>query len=83
MLHRLLDAFCEGLAAYREYGRLTSMGMRHDLALRTVLSETGHSWEATFTRRTSTQSAFLIVVAAIRAWVDRRVLQAKAGFRGC
>jgi hypothetical protein len=78
MLHTLLDAVREGLAAHREYERLISMGMRHDLALRSALSETSHSREAS-TRRTSIQSAFLIVVAAVGAWIDRGVLQAKAG----
>jgi len=79
MLHRLLDAFCEGLAAHRKYERLTSMGMRHDLALRVALFETSHGREVTSTRRTSTQSAFLIAVAAVGAWIDRRILRAKAG----
>ena len=79
MLHSLLDAFSEGLAAHREYERLTSMGMRHDLALRAALSETSHSREAS-TRRASIQSAFLIVVAAVGAWIDRGVLQAGRGF---
>src|SRR5262249_26020529 len=61
-LHRLLDAFCEGLAAHREYERLMSMGMRHDPALRAALSETNHCREAS-ARRTSIQSTFLILVA--------------------
>src|SRR5262249_61459752 len=78
MLHSLLDAFCEGLAAHREYERLTSMGMRHDLALRVALSETSDSRRAS-SRRTSVQSAFLIVVAAVGAWIDRGVLQAGRG----
>ena len=78
MLHSLLDAFSEGLAAHREYERLTSMGMRHHPALRAALSEPSHSREAS-TRRTSIQSAFLILVVAVGAWIDRRVLQAKAG----
>jgi hypothetical protein len=78
MLHSLLDAFREGLAAHREYERLTSMGMDHDRALRAALSETSHSPEPS-TLRTSIQSAFSIGVAAVDAWIDRRVLQAKAG----
>jgi len=77
MLHGLLDAFCEGLAAHREYERLTAMGMRHDLALRVALFDTSHGREAS-TRRTSMQSVFLNVVAAVGAWIDRRVLQTKA-----
>jgi uncharacterized protein YjiS (DUF1127 family) len=71
MLHCLLDAFCEGLAAHREYERLMSKGMRHDPALRAALSETSHSWDAC-APRTSIQSAFLILVAAVGAWIDRR-----------
>jgi hypothetical protein len=38
MLHKLADAIRQGLAAHREYERLMSMGMRHDLALRAALS---------------------------------------------
>jgi hypothetical protein len=38
MLHKLVDAIRQGLAAHREYERLKSMGMRHDLALRAALS---------------------------------------------
>jgi hypothetical protein len=79
MLHRLMDAFCEGLAAHREYERLISMGVHHDLALRVALSEASHSREVTSTRRTPTQSAFLTLVAAVGAWIDRRIFQAKAG----
>jgi hypothetical protein len=78
MLHSLLDAFCEGFAAHREYERLTSIDMRHDLALRAAISETSHSRQAS-TRRTSIRSAFLIVVAAVGAWIDRGILRAKAG----
>jgi hypothetical protein len=51
MLHTLLDAVREGLAAHREYERLISMGMRHDLALRSALSETSHSREASTRER--------------------------------
>lgn len=78
MLHSLLDAFCEGLAAHREYERLRSMGMRHDHALAAALSETSHSPEAS-ARKTSIQSAFRIVVANVGTWIDRGVLQAKSG----
>jgi hypothetical protein len=39
MLHSLLDAVREGLAAHREYERLISIGIRHDLALRAAVSE--------------------------------------------
>jgi hypothetical protein len=52
-MHHLLDAFCEALAAHREYERLISMGMRHDPALRAALSETGHCREATARRASS------------------------------
>jgi hypothetical protein len=38
MLHKLVDAVRQGLAAHREYERLKSMGMRHDPALRAALS---------------------------------------------
>jgi hypothetical protein len=38
MLHKLADAIRQGLAAHREYERLMSMGMRHDLALKAALS---------------------------------------------
>jgi hypothetical protein len=38
MLHKLVDAIRQGLAAHREYERLMSMGMRHDSALRVALS---------------------------------------------
>jgi hypothetical protein len=38
MLHKLVDAIRQGLAANREYERLISMGMRHDPALRVALS---------------------------------------------
>jgi hypothetical protein len=78
MLHSLLDAFFDGLAAHREYERLTSMGMGHDRALRAALSETSHSPKVS-TRRTSIQSAFSIGVAAVGAWIDREVLQGRAG----
>ena len=46
MLHLLLDAFCEGLAAHRKYERLVSMGILHDPALRAALSQTSHCREA-------------------------------------
>jgi hypothetical protein len=49
-MHHLLDAFCEALAAHREYERLVSMGMRHEPALRTALSETSQCREATARR---------------------------------
>jgi hypothetical protein len=52
MLHRLLDAVREGLAAHREYERLVSMGMHHDPALRAALSQNSHCREAS-TRRAS------------------------------
>ena len=52
MLHRLLDAVREGLAAHWEYERLVSMGMHHDLALRAALSQNSHCREAS-TRRAS------------------------------
>jgi hypothetical protein len=38
ILGAVRDAFHEGLAAHREYERLTSSGMRHDPALRASLS---------------------------------------------
>ncbi len=38
MLHKLIDAMYEGLAAHRKYERLMSTGMRHDSALRAALS---------------------------------------------
>jgi hypothetical protein len=38
MLHKLVDAIRQGLAAHRKYERLISMGMRHDPALRVALS---------------------------------------------
>ena len=71
MLHSLLDAVSEGFAAHREYERLISMGVGHDSALKAALSETSNCAEAS-TRGTSIQSAFLILVAAIGAWIDRR-----------
>jgi hypothetical protein len=46
MLHSLLDALRDGLAAHREYERLISLGMCHDPALRAALSQTSHSREA-------------------------------------
>jgi hypothetical protein len=78
MLHSVPDAVREGFAAHREYERLRSMGMRHDPALRTALSGTSQRRQAS-ARRTSIQSAFLILVAAVGAWIDRRAVQAKAG----
>jgi hypothetical protein len=71
MLHSLLDALRDGLAAHREYERLISLGMCHDPALRAALSQTSHSREAC-ARRTSVQSSLLIMVAAVGAWIDRR-----------
>ena len=71
MLHSLLDAVSEGFAADREYERLMSMGMGHDSALKGALSVTSHSEEAS-ARGTSIQSAFLILAAAVGAWIDRR-----------
>jgi uncharacterized protein YjiS (DUF1127 family) len=71
MLHSLLDAVSEGLAGHREYERLMSMGVGHDSALKVALSETSHSTDAS-ARGTSIQSAFLILVAAIGGWIDRR-----------
>jgi hypothetical protein len=38
MLHKLVDAIRQGLAAHREYERFMSMGMCHDRALRASLS---------------------------------------------
>jgi hypothetical protein len=38
MLHKLMDAIRQGLAAHREYERFMSMGMNHDRALRAALS---------------------------------------------
>ena len=38
MLHKLIDAIRQGLAAHREYERLISMGMHHDIALKSALS---------------------------------------------
>jgi hypothetical protein len=46
MLHSLVDALRDGLAAHREYERLIAMGMCHDPALRAALSKTGHSGQA-------------------------------------
>jgi hypothetical protein len=46
MLHSLLDALRDGLAAHREYERLISLGMCHDPALRAALSQTSHCREA-------------------------------------
>jgi hypothetical protein len=37
MLHKLLDALRDGLAAHREYERLMSMRIHHDPALRAAL----------------------------------------------
>jgi uncharacterized protein YjiS (DUF1127 family) len=71
MLHSLLDALREGLAAHREYERFMSMGMRHDPALRAALSATSNCREAS-PRRMPIQSAFLILEAAVGAWIDRR-----------
>jgi hypothetical protein len=71
MLHSLLDALRDGLAAHREYERLISLGMGHDPALRAALSQTSHCREAC-ARRTSVHSALLILVAAVGAWIDRR-----------
>jgi hypothetical protein len=71
MLHSLLDALRDGLAAHREYERLISLGVGHDPALRAAVSQTSHSREAC-ARRTSVQSALLILVAAVGAWIDRR-----------
>ena len=60
----------EGLAAHREYERLISKGMRQDPALRAPLAGTSHCWEAS-ARRISIQSAFLILMATVGAWIDR------------
>jgi hypothetical protein len=38
MLHKLMDAIRQRLAAHREYERFMSMGMNHDRALRAALS---------------------------------------------
>jgi hypothetical protein len=38
VLHKVVDAIRQGLAAHREYESLMSMGMRHDPALRAALS---------------------------------------------
>lgn len=38
MLHKLMDAIRQGLAAHREYERFMSMGVNHDRALRAALS---------------------------------------------
>jgi hypothetical protein len=46
MLHSLLDALRDGLAAHREYERLISMGICHNPALRAALSRTSHCQEA-------------------------------------
>jgi hypothetical protein len=46
MLHGLLDALRDGLAAHREYERLISLGVGHDPALRAAVSQTSHSREA-------------------------------------
>jgi hypothetical protein len=39
MLHKLVDAIHQGLAAHREYECLMSMGMCHDSALKAALSK--------------------------------------------
>jgi hypothetical protein len=78
MLHSMLDALREGLAAQREYVRLTSKGMGHDRALSAALSETSRSRQAS-ARGISIQSVFLILVAAVGARIDRKVLQGRAG----
>jgi hypothetical protein len=70
MLHNVLDGTREGLAAQREYERLVPKGMRQDPALRATLSGTSHCWEAS-ARRTSIQSAFLILMATVGAWIER------------
>jgi hypothetical protein len=69
-LHNVLDGTRERLAAHRECERLILKGMRHDPALRATLSGTSHRWEASV-RRTSIQSAFLILMATVGAWIDR------------
>jgi hypothetical protein len=46
MLHHLLEAICEAIFAQREYERLTAIGVSHDPALKSALSEAGHSREA-------------------------------------
>src|SRR3981189_595540 len=40
-LRTVYDALCEGLAAYRQYERLTSRGIPHDTAIRGALG-VGH-----------------------------------------
>jgi hypothetical protein len=59
MLHRLLDAVCEGLAAHQEYERLVSTGMHHDRALRTALSIS----TATTDRSIGTSRALSLLIA--------------------
>jgi uncharacterized protein YjiS (DUF1127 family) len=71
MLHSLVDAIGDGLAAHWEYERLIAKGVRHDPALKAALSETNHCRKAP-ARRTAIQSAFLSLVAAVGAWIDRR-----------
>jgi hypothetical protein len=41
MLHKLMDAIRQRLAAHREYERFMSMGMNHDRALRASTVPTG------------------------------------------
>ena len=69
-LHNVLDGTREGLAAHREYERLISKGYAPRSRTRATLSGTSHCWEASV-RRTSIQSAFLILMATVGAWIDR------------
>jgi hypothetical protein len=66
MLHRLLDAVCEGLAAHREYERLVATGMCHDRALRTALSIS----TVTTNRSIATSRALSLLIARISPLVS-------------
>jgi uncharacterized protein YjiS (DUF1127 family) len=77
MLRDLRDALREGLAAHREYERLTSSGMRHDPALRASLSvpfaERDHSHESSSRARPKVSSfSSALLTGVIGAWIERR-----------
>jgi hypothetical protein len=81
MLHTLLDALREGLAAHREYEQLVAKGMRHDNALRAAVSATSHS-RACCGQGTPVRSAFLIVVDGVRACIELRPSQIRTSLCG-
>ncbi len=47
MLHKLMDAIRQGLAAHREYEGFMSMGMNHDRAL-SAFYINGADWETDY-----------------------------------